>query len=418
MRDDQIASRGASAASNTSATSATSATSNSSATSATRKTTNQMKYIDRLLQGAPVEWCPLSEVAEIKNGKDYKHLSSGEIPVYGSGGIMTYVDDFSYDQPSVLIPRKGSLNNLFYVDTPFWNVDTIFYTAINVEVIVPKFFYYYLSTLHLERLNLAGGVPSLTQKVLNKIEIPIPPVAVQEEVVRVLDKFTALEAELEAELDCRKRQYGYYRDALLTFDLSPSDGLCHSPLFPAPFAVEWRPLGEVLVRTRGTKITASQMKDLHKEGAPIKIFAGGKTVAYISYEDLPEKDICYEPSIIVKSRGIIGFEYYDKPFSHKNEMWAYHSEDESISIKYVYYYLVRMESVFQRIGSTMQMPQISIPDTDNYKIPVPPLAVQERIVEILNKFDTLVNSISEGLPREIELRRKQYEYYRDALLSF
>lgn len=108
--------------------------------------------------------------------------------------------------------------------------------------------------------------------------------------------------------------------------------------------VEWKTLGEVLVRTRGTKITARQMKDLHKEGAPIKIFAGGKTIAYISYNDLPKKDICYEPSIIVKSRGIIGFEYYDKPFSHKNELWAYHSEDESISIKYVYYYLVRMEN--------------------------------------------------------------------------
>lgn len=287
-----------------------------------------------------------------------------------------------------------------------------------------RYTYHYLLSLQskIYQLKSGSGVPHVYPKDVARLSIPIPPVAVQEVVVRVLDKFTALEAELEValstELDCRKRQYQYYRDALLTFDLSPSDGLCHSPLFPAPFAVEWCPLGEVLVRTRGTKITASQMKDLHKEGAPIKIFAGGKTVAYISYEDLPKKDICYEPSIIVKSRGIIGFEYYDKPFSHKNEMWAYHSEDESISIKYVYYYLVRMESVFQRIGSTMQMPQISIPDTDNYKIPIPPLAVQERIVEILDKFDTLVNSISEGLPREIELRRKQYEYYRDALLSF
>lgn len=169
-----------------------------------------------------VEWCPLGEVAKIKNGKDYKHLSSGEIPVYGSGGIMTYVDDFSYDQPSVLIPRKGSLNNLFYVNTPFWNVDTIFYTAINSEMIVPKFFYYYLSTLHLERLNLAGGVPSLTQKVLNKLEIPIPPVVVQGRIVEILDKFDTLvnsiSEGLPREIELRRKQYEYYRDALLSFE--------------------------------------------------------------------------------------------------------------------------------------------------------------------------------------------------------
>lgn len=90
-------------------------------------------------------------------------------------------------------------------------------------------------------------------------------------------------------------------------------------------AVEWRALGEVLVRTKGTKITAGKMKELHKSNAPIKIFAGGKTFALVDFDDIPQKDINHKPSIIVKSRGIIEFEYYDKPFSHKNEMWAYHS---------------------------------------------------------------------------------------------
>ncbi len=90
--------------------------------------------------------------------------------------------------------------------------------------------------------------------------------------------------------------------------------------------VEWKTLGEVLVRTKGTKITAGQMKELHKVNAPLKIFAGGKTVAFFDFQDIPAKDINREPSIIVKSRGIIEFEYYDKPFSHKNELWSYHSK--------------------------------------------------------------------------------------------
>ena len=146
--------------------------------------------------------------------------------------------------------------------------------------------------------------------------------------------------------------------------------------------VEWRALGEALSRTKGTSITAGQMKELHKDGAPLKIFAGGKTIAFFNYNDIPSKDINREPSIIVKSRGVIEFEYYDKPFSHKNEMWSYHSNDENISIKFVYYFLKINETYFQNLGSKMQMPQIATPDTDKFQIPIPPLAVQKEIARL------------------------------------
>lgn len=102
--------------------------------------------------------------------------------------------------------------------------------------------------------------------------------------------------------------------------------------------VEWLPLKDVLVRTKGTKITAGQMKILHKDGAPLKIFAGGKTVAFVDFKDIPEKDVNREPSIIVKSRGVIEFEYYEKPFSHKNEMWSYYSDNNAIHIKFIYHF--------------------------------------------------------------------------------
>ena len=97
--------------------------------------------------------------------------------------------------------------------------------------------------------------------------------------------------------------------------------------------VEWIPIKDLLVRTKGTKITARKMKEMHKFGAPLKIYAGGKTVAFVDYEDIPPADVNREPSIIVKSRGYIEFEYYDKPFSHKNEMWSYHSKKDHINIK-------------------------------------------------------------------------------------
>lgn len=178
-------------------------------------------------------------------------------------------------------------------------------------------------------------------------------------------------------------------------------------------AVEWRALGEVLVRTKGTKITAGKMKELHKSNAPIKIFAGGKTFALVDFDDIPQKDINHKPSIIVKSRGIIEFEYYDKPFSHKNEMWAYHSQNPNINIKFIYYFLKQNEPYFQKIGSKMQMPQIATPDTDKFKIPILPLSVQSQIVQILDAFTEL----NDQLTTELSMRQKQYHYYRDLLLS-
>lgn len=135
---------------------------------------------------------------------------------------MCYVDSYTYDKPTVLIPRKGSLNKIYYVDTPFWNVDTIFHTEINESVVIPKYIYYCLQEQHLEELNTAGGVPSLTQTVLNKVKIPVPPLEEQQRIVNILDKFDKLVNDisegLPAEIEARKKQYEYYRNKLLSFE--------------------------------------------------------------------------------------------------------------------------------------------------------------------------------------------------------
>ena len=178
------------------------------------------ELIDRLCPDG-VEYKSLKSIAIIKNGKDYKHCATGDIPVYGSGGIMTYIDQSTYNQPTVLLPRKGSIGKIYYVDTPFWNVDTVYYTDINLDIIIPKFLYYFLTTVDLEKMNCGkGAVPSLTQEILYRIKIPIPPLEVQEEIVRILDKFDSYAAELQAELQARKEQYEYYRNLLLTFNPS------------------------------------------------------------------------------------------------------------------------------------------------------------------------------------------------------
>ena len=163
----------------------------------------------------------LGEILKIKNGSDYKKFNMGNIPVYGSGGIINYIDTYIYDKESILIPRKGSIGNLFYVDKPFWTVDTIFYTVIDKDVVIPKYLYYYLSKMNLEKLNTAGGVPSLTQTVLNKILISLPSLEEQQRIVDILDRFDKLcndiSEGLPAEIEARQKQYEYYREKLLTF---------------------------------------------------------------------------------------------------------------------------------------------------------------------------------------------------------
>lgn len=306
-------------------------------------------------------------------------------------------------------------------------------------IVENRFLYYWFQgsdfQYKLSKITSSTGQTKFNKTNLKKLEIPIPPVAVQEEVVRVLDKFTALEAELEAELDCRKRQYQYYRDALLTFDLSPSDGLCHSPLFSAPFAVEWLPLGEVAEIKGRIGFRGYTRRDFVEklEGAitisPSNIIDQQLVldldkcsfVSWEKYEESPEIQIS-EGDVLLAKTASIGKVALVKALPHKatiNPQLVVLKEIEC-DPAYLTYFLAtsQPQATLRRIAGTGSVASISQANLKKIEIPIPPLEVQARIVEILDKFDTLVNSISEGLPREIELRRKQYEYYRDALLSF
>lgn len=131
----------------------------------------------------------LSQVCTIKYGKDHRHLEDGIIPVYGSGGIMKYVDTPIYNSKSVLIPRKGTLGNLFFLSEPFWTIDTLFYTEIDETKLIPEYFYYLLKTMDLAGMNVGTAVPSLTTAVLNEIELDIPPLSEQQMVVDALLAF-------------------------------------------------------------------------------------------------------------------------------------------------------------------------------------------------------------------------------------
>ena len=158
-------------------------------------------HIDRVGIELHSRWkeVKLGDVLEIKYGKDHKEISDGNIPIYGSGGIMRYGDKALYDKKSILIPRKGSLNNIFYKDEPFWTVDTMFWTKINEGKVYPKFLFYQLTTVDYTNLNVGSAVPSLTVPVIEAIEIALPPLKEQTHIANILTS-------LDNKIDLLQRQ--------------------------------------------------------------------------------------------------------------------------------------------------------------------------------------------------------------------
>ena len=175
-----------------------------------------------------------------------------------------------------------------------------------------------------------------------------------------------------------------------------------------PDGVKFKKIKEVYFRKKGTPITAGKMKEIQNEKGDIRIFAGGKTVIDAYEKDIPKANITRVPAVLVQSRGIIDVVYYEKPFTFKNEMWAY-THNEKTTVKYLYYILKNNIEKFRESASGMgSLPQISLKVTEEFAIPFPPLPVQEEIVRILDNFTELT--------AELTARKKQYEYYRDKLL--
>jgi type I restriction enzyme S subunit len=236
----------------------------------------------------------------------------------------------------------------------------------------------------------------LSAKEFAKLSIPIPPLAIQDEIVKILDLFTRLEAELEAELEARKMQYSFYREALLNFEGK---------------GVEWKTLGDVAIIGTGSRNTNEAKSD-----GEFPFFVRSQSPLRI---DKFEFD---ETAIITAGDGVgVG-----KVFHFVAGKYALHQRAYRIVVtkkilipKFLFYFIRNNFAKYLATTSVhASVTSLRKPMFDKYPIPVPPLSEQERIVGILDKFDALVNDLSSGLPAEIKARRQQYEYYRDQLLTF
>ena len=364
-----------------------------------------MDYLQQLLNNQPVEWKKLGEVCDIKTGKGVTKKDAVEDGVYPiiSGGKtpMDYIDKYNRDANTVTVSRVGAnAGYVNYLGEKFYLNDKCFSVIPKIDYIDSKFLYYILKAREqqITAMQSLGGVPTINTSKVGSIEIPIPPLSVQSRIVEILDKFTAMEAELEeqlqAELELRKKQYAYYREQLLNFSYTP----------PSEFNVVYRKLGEVCRIKNGRDYK-------HLGEGKVPVYGSGGIMKYV------DEYVYDKPTVLIPRKGSLSNLFYvDTPFWNVDTIFYTEIDSNQICPKFLFHFLATQK--LEKLNMAGGVPSLTQTTLNKLPIPIPPLSEQARIVEILDKFDTLTNSISEGLPLEIKLRRQQYEYYREQLLDF
>ena len=402
-----------------------------------------MSYIEKLLDGATVEWKTLGDVADYVRGLTYNKSNESDnndgYRVLRANNITLSSNTLNFDDVKVvksdtkvkstqklyendilISAASGSREHVGKVAFINTNLDYYFGGFMGVircsEFINSRFLFHILTGCifqkYLDEMLNSSTINNLNSTVMNGLNIPIPPLHVQEEIVRILDAFTELTAELTTELTTRKKQYEYYRDKLLTFDDS----------------VEWKTLGAVTLHTNNVR-----WRDADRSYRYIDLTSVSREnnsimdTSEITADNAPsraqklveENDVIFATTRPTQQRLCI----ISREFSGEVASTGYcvlRAKSDKVLPKWIFYFISSsgFKSYVEENQSGSAYPAISDSKVKEFIIPIPSLEEQERIVAILDKFDALTNSITEGLPREIELRKQQYEYYRDMLLSF
>ena len=408
-----------------------------------------MSNIKKLLEGVEVEWKTLGEITNILRGKRLTRnlLSANDkYPVF-HGGLdpLGYYYNANRPADTVMIINVGaSAGTVGYSSVDFWSSDGT-YCIEQMAKLNNKFLYYFLlgEQYYLKSRVRVAGIPTLDAFVIEKLQIPIPypnnlkkSLEIQQEIVRILDSFSMLTAELQAELQARKSQYEYYRNQLLAYPMEESDqsslrsnraatSIQNSDNSIQPLStlnpptgnsvlqprgkVEWKVLEEVVEIKRGKRLIKNQLE---------------KTGKYAVYQNcmIPlgyyhKNNVIADTTFIISagSAGEIG--YSDVDFWAADDVYYFVTKND-LKSRFLYHFLITQQQKIYSQVRRSSVPRLSKTAFEKLLIPIPSLEEQEHIVSILDKFDALTTSLTEGLPKEIELRQKQYEYYRNMLLSF
>ncbi|WP_324714838.1 restriction endonuclease subunit S [Helicobacter pylori] len=397
-----------------------------------------MHKIERLLQTlAPkgVEFRKLGEVCESTNKKTLKISEVSEVknkrmyPVINSGrDLYGYYHDFNNDGENITIASRGEYAGFInYFNEKFFAGGLCYpYKVKDTNELLTKFLYFYLKTNEIqimENLVSRGSIPALNKADIETLTIPIPPLEIQQEIVKILDAFTELNTELNTELKARKKQYEYYQNMLLDFkDINQNhkDAKMSAKTYPkrlksllqtlAPKGVEFRKLGEVCEIIRGKRVTKKEILDKGK----YPVVSGG--IGFMGYLNEYNRE---ENTITIAQYGTAGFVNWQNQKFWANDVCFSVIPKETLINRYLYYVLTNMQNYLYSISNRSAIPySISSNNIMQITIPIPPLEIQQEIVKILDQFSILTTDLLAGIPAEIEARKKQYEYYREKLLSF
>ena len=396
----------------------------------------EMGFMEKLLDGVAVNFLPLANVTNYEQPTKYlvaaKNYSDDfDTPVLTAGKtfILGYTDESegiyrASEHPVIIFDDFTTANKWVDFDFKAKSSAMKMITSKDNEKFLLKYIYYWLNTLPNELIDGDHKRQWIGNYSNKLIPIPCPDnpkksLEIQAEIVRILDAMTAHTAELTAELTARKKQYNYYRDKLLSFEGGE---------------VEWKTLGAMTRISSASRVHKNQWTT---SGVPffrtsdvISIFNGVKNSrddAFIShelYEELSLKSGKTEAGdILVTGGGTIGIPYIvpnNEPLYYKDADLLCIKKLKEINSKFLYHYFLstQFRVYLEKISHNSTIAHYTISQIEKTPVPVPSLDEQNRIVTLLDKFDALTASITEGLPREIELRQKQYAYYRDLLLSF
>lgn len=375
----------------------------------------KVKEVYQRLKGTPITATKMKEIANDK----------GDIRIFAGGKtvINANLEDIPkaniINVPAVLVQSRGVID-VVYFDKPFTFKNEMWaYTTVNVTSV--KYLYYVLkSNVEYFRTEAQGmgALPQISLRVTEELSIPVPPIEIQAEIVRILDNFTNLTAELTAELSARRNQFEYYKENLFQFTNQ----------------VDWIELSKVCTIKGRIGFRGYTKKDIVKKGegaislTPANIVNHSITyekntyISWSKYEESPEIMTYAGDIVFCKTGSTIGKTAIVRNLKEKATINPQMVVLKNIfcNFRYLFYVLttVAFQKEVNRLKGLGSVPTISQKDLGAIKIPVPDIEEQKRIANILDRFDKLCNDISEGLPAEIEARQKQYEYYRDKLLSF
>lgn len=373
---------------------------------------SELSYMEKLLDGIEVEWKTLSEVCVFINGRAYKRpelLDQGKYPVLRVGNFFTN-GNWYYSNLELNEDKYCDNGDLLYAWSAsfgprIWEGEKVIYhyhiwKVIPKTDLISKKYLFYLLDWDTEALKAEHGTGSTMMHVgkgsIEKRMVPVPPLNAQAEIVRILDAFTELTAELTAELVARKQQYTYYREHLLTLDNGNA---------------EIKNLNEICTMRAGQNISAGKILADSNTDHVYPCFGGNGIRGFV------DKNSHDGSHLLVGRQGALcGNVHRMSGKFYATEHAVVVTAKEGVNIDWAFHMLTLMN--LNQYASKSAQPGLAVGKLSSLKVSVPPIDEQERIASILDKFDALTTSLTEGLPGEIVLRQQQYEYYRELLLSF